>query len=189
MIIAVKEKDRVIVGCCYSELVIGLTEGDYINEENTPMTFLEDGKFVVMSNPSRVSDILIYDDKFLSIEVSPKAIINDTIPYIKRALKENQYAISRNGTWDNSVTYVDGTRIYDIDPTFGFREVDDYVCHGIDVNVVMGVLDATEGLSAEKRILNAVSFASKIKKVDWFPLIIVDTKTREVKHIMKEETR
>lgn len=189
MIIAVKDNDRVIVGCSYSEIIISTEDGDYFNEENMPMAFLEDGKFLVMSSPFRVSDILIYDDKFLSMEVSPKAIVKDTIPYIKQALKRNNYAISKNGNWNNAVTYVDGTRIYDIDPFFGFREVDDYVCHGLDVEAVISVMDSTEGLSAEDRIIKAISFASKVKKWDLFPLIIVDTKTGEIKHVMKEETR
>ena len=188
MIIAIKENDRVIVGYTNADELTKLSEEDYIQEENTPMAFTADGNFVAFSSLCSASDMLISDDNFLALEVSPKAIINATIPYIKQRLIESKNSPdSDDGYWGNSIVYVDGARIFDIDPRFGFCEIDDMVLHGYDIYIIKSVIDATEGLSAENRITKACAFTSKLAKSSLFPLTIVDTKTREIKHIMKGE--
>ena len=88
MIIAIKEKDKVVIGYSNAEAWGRLCEKDYVDEENVAIRFTEDGKLFACADMNRRSDILLYDDEFLSKEITPKSIIREIIPYIKKKLKE-----------------------------------------------------------------------------------------------------
>jgi hypothetical protein len=187
LIIAIKDKDKVVMACTNTDSLDGLTDADYVDEENIAIKFSKSGKLFGFADMNRRSDMLLYDDVFMGLEINAKTIIKDVIPYIKCELKENNKPIDENGNWQNALIICDNERIYDIDPTFGFYEADDYVCHGYRVETIKSVLDATTNLSAEERIMKVVSFASKLHKEDLFPLIITDTKTKQFKYIYKGE--
>jgi hypothetical protein len=132
---------------------------------------------------------LLYDEELLNCEVSPKSIVKDIIPYIKERLKENDIPLDE-GCWKNALVICDNEHIYDIGPKFVFREVHDFVCHGYrEVDAVISALDATPSISAEQRIIKAVSFASKVYKENLFPLVITDTKDRKVKVVYEGEVK
>ena len=92
-----------------------------------------------------------------------------------------------DNSWGNGLIICKDNRIYDINPQFIMREIDDYACHGFHVDVLQSVLDSTVGLPAEERILKAVKFTGQLYKEDMFPLIIADTSTKQFKFIMKED--
>ena len=55
------------------------------------------------------------------------------------------------------------------------------------METLKSVLDATTDLSAEERIIKAVSFASKLHKENLFPIVITDTKSKKFRNIYKGE--
>ena len=187
MIIAIKDKDRVVMACSNTDSLDGLTDMDYVDEENVAIKFSKSGKVFGFANMDRRSDMLLYDDVFMGLDITPQTIVKDVIPYIKCELKENDIPIAEDGNWQNALIICDNEHIYDIDPTFGFYEADDYVCHGYRVETLKSVLDATIGLPAEERILKAVSFASKLHKENLFPIVITDTKNKQFKRIYQGE--
>ena len=188
MIIAIKEKDKVVIGYSNLDSWCSLTNKDYIDEENLAIKFSNTDKMFVCSDMNRRSDVLLYDEELLNCEVSPKSIVRDIIPYIKERLKENDLSIDENSGWKNTLTICDNEHIYDIGPKFAFREVHDFVCHGYrEAETIISVLDATPSISAEQRIIKAVSFASKIYKENLFPLVITDTKDGKLKVIYEGE--
>ena len=188
MIIAIKDKDKVVVGYSNLDVWRRLSEKDYVDEENVAIKFSKTGKIFACTDMERRSDILLYDDELLDMDVSPKSIVREVIPYMKQKLKENDIPIDQDG-WKNTLTICDNEHIYDIGATFGFREVEDYVCHGYgEADIVLSILDETASLPPEERIVKAIKFANKLFKEDLFPLIITDTKDKQFKIIYKGES-
>lgn len=187
MIIAIKEKNKVVIGYTNLDTWDRLANTDYVDEENLAIRFSKLGKVFACSDMDRRSDILLYDEELLNLEVSPKSILKDIIPYIKERLKENDIPIDK-GDWKNALVICDNEHVYDIGPKFAFREVNDFVVHGYrEVDAVISALDATPSMSAEQRIIKAVSFASKVYKENLFPMIITDTKDRKIKVVYEGE--
>lgn len=187
MIIAIKEKDKVVIGYTNLDIWDRLTNKDYVDEENLAIKFSKTGKVFACPNMNRRSDILLYDDELLNLDVSPKSVVKEIIPYIKERLNENDIPIDK-GDWKNALVICDNEHVYDIGPKFAFREVHDFVCHGYrEAETVISVLDATPSISAEQRIIKAVSFASKVYKENLFPLVITDTKDGKLKVIYEGE--
>ena len=187
MIIAIKEKDKVVIGYTNLDTWGRLTNKDYVDEENLAIKFSKTGKVFACPNMNRRSDILLYDDELLNLDVSPKSVVKEIIPYIKERLNENDIPIDK-GDWKNALVICDNEHIYDIGPKFAFREAHDFICHGYrEAETIISVLDATPSISAEQRIIKAVSFASKIYKENLFPLVITDTKDGKLKVIYEGE--
>ena len=187
MIIAIKEKDKVVIGYTNLDSWCRLTNKDYIDEENLAIKFSEAGKVFACPDMNRRSDILLYDDELLNLDVSPKSVVKEIIPYIKERLKENDMPIDK-GDWKNALVICDNEHLYDIGPKFAFREVHDFVCHGYrEVDVVISVLDEVSHLPAEERIVKAVSFVGKLYKENLFPIVITNTKDRKIKVVYEGE--
>ena len=187
MIIAIKEKDKVVIGYTNLDSWGRLTNKDYVDEENLAIKFSKTGKVFACPNMNRRSDILLYDDELLNLDVSPKSVVKEIIPYIKELLNENDIPIDK-GDWKNALVICDNEHIYDIGPKFAFREVHDFVCHGYrEAETIISVLDATPSISAEQRIIKAVSFASKVYKENLFPIVITDTKDGKLKVVYEGE--
>ena len=187
MIIAIKEKDKVVIGYTNLDSWGRLTNKDYVDEENLAIKFSKAGKVFACPNMNRRSDILLYDDELLNLDVSPKNVVKEIIPYIKERLNENDIPIDK-GDWKNALVICDNEHIYDIGPKFAFREVHDFVCHGYrEAETIISVLDATPSISAEQRIIKAVSFASKVYKENLFPIVITDTKDGKLKVVYEGE--
>ena len=187
MIIAIKDKDRVVMAYSNTDCLDGLTDMDYVDEENVAIKRSKTGKVFGFAVMDRRSDMLLYDDVFMGLDITPQAIVKDVIPYIKCELKENDIPIDENGNWQNALIICDNEHIYDIDPTFGFYEANDYVCHGYRVETIKSVLDATTNLPAEERIMKAVTFSNKLHKENLFPIVITNTTSKTIKCIYKGE--
>ena len=187
MIIAIKEKDKVVIGYTNLDFWGRLTNKDYVDEENLAIKFSKTGKVFACPNMNRRSDILLYDEELLNLDVSPKSVVKEMIPYIKERLNENDIPIDK-GDWKNALVICDNEHIYDIGPKFAFREVHDFVCHGYrEAETVISVLDATPSISAEQMMIKAVSFASKVYKENLFPIVITDTKDGKLKVVYEGE--
>ena len=187
MIIAIKEKDKVVIGYTNLDSWGRLTNKDYVDEENLAIKFSKTGKVFACPNMNRRSDILLYDDQLLNLDVSPKSVVKEIIPYIKERLNENDIPIDK-GDWKNALVICDNEHIYDIGPKFAFREAHDFICHGYrEAETIISVLDATPSISAEQRIIKAVSFASKMYKENLFPIVITDTKDGKLKVVYEGE--
>ena len=187
MIIAIKDKDRVVIGYTLADSWGKLTNSDYVDEENFAIRFSKSGKVFACSDMNRSSDILLFDDEFVNMEVTPQTIVRAMIPYMRGSLNENGAPVDKEGFWKNALLICDDEHIYDVGPHFDFREVDDFICRGYGYEHVTSALDATAHLAPEERILNAVNFTSKVRKESLFPLVITDTKTKQFKYIYNGE--
>lgn len=185
MIIAIKEKDRIVVGYSNADSLTGYSDETILDEENIALKFAPNGNLFGFVNAERVSDLLLSDDGLMKEEITPKIIVKDIIPFIKDIAGID----SESNEWNNIMTICSNNHIYDVDKFFEFREVKDYVCHacGGGWSFLRSVLDVTTDLPAEERIIKAVKFSNKLQKRNFFPLIITDTKTKVMKRIYEGE--
>ena len=65
MIIAIKEKDKVVIGYSNTENWGKLANEDYIDEENVAIKFASTGYLFACADMNRRSDILLYDNDSL----------------------------------------------------------------------------------------------------------------------------
>lgn len=185
MIIVVKDQDRVVIGYTIANQFAKLASSDYKDTENFALVHRNDYcyGFALMD---RVSDLFIYDELFLNLKVTPENIINEVIPYIKNKLTNNNKKL-KDGKWDNALVICDNNHIYDIGIKLDFNEIEKYIVHGYDEDMVTSVLDSTPNMPTKERIIEAFSFVSKLYKEDLFPIAITDTLTKEIKIIEKGE--
>ena len=186
MIIAIKDKDRVVLGYLNTDRWSAMCENDYVDEENVAIKFTNKDTTFALCESDRRSDLLLYEDTFLNIDINPKSIVKEVIPYIKHQLKENDIPI-KDGSWENALIICDNEHLYDVNTSFGFREIDDYVCHGYNMSVVKSALDSLVDLPAEERIIKAIKFVEKMYKIALFPLVLTNTKDKQLKTIYRGE--
>ena len=188
MIIAIKEKDRVVLGYSNVECWSGmLTEKDCVDEENLAIRFSENGYVFACADMGRAADVLLYDDEFINdSDMNPKSIVRFRVSYIKDTLETNGVCCD-NDNWKNVLLMCNDEHIYGIDMAFGFYEAEDYACHGFHTDLMRSVLDNTKGLPARERIIKAVSFSEEVNREGVFPIVITDTKTKQFEIIYKGE--
>ena len=93
MIIAIKQKDKTVVGYTNADYKL-LSEQDLIHEENLPLKFAPNGNLFAFCKLGRVADYLLCDDEFLATEITPQNIVNKIIPAIKQAYKKMKQPIT-----------------------------------------------------------------------------------------------
>lgn len=184
MIIAIKEKDRVVVGYTNSD-EWKMSASTCVDEENVAMKYTKDGTLLGFARMDRGSDILKYDEGLENIEITPQSVVRDVIPQIKKALEKGGKKLDKEKNWENTLTICLQNRIFDVSPRFYFREVEEFVCHGYATETLQSVLDETSHLPAEERIIKALTFAGELDHNDYFPVTITDTKTKQFKSIYK----
>ena len=189
MIIAIKEKDAVVIAYSNDGSCDALTDLDRIDEENVAIRFSETGATFAAAVENRQAEILLYDDEFLKMEVTAKNIVREMIPYIKNKCDGKGMLYRKKDKWDNALVICRDGRLYDVDRTLRFYEADDYVCHGYVADTFESVLDLTAGLPAKERILKAVRFFCKLHKENLFPFVITDTKTKKFEYIYEGENK
>ncbi len=187
MIITIKEKDNVVLA--YSNLnIVGYfnSDDDYVEEDNMALKVNKSGQILAFANLDRISQALIYDDHFLSIEITPQSLVRQVIPYIKNKIKQCKIPLKNSTDWENSLTVITENHIYDLTPKYVFTEINDYVYHGYRGSF-KNVLEQTKNLPSRQRILNTITFCGKIDKNILFPLVITDAKTKKIIKCFKEE--
>ena len=73
MIIAIKDKDKVVLGYLNADHWSSLAENDYVDEENVAIKFAKSGKTFALCESDRRADLLLYEDSFLDIDITPKS--------------------------------------------------------------------------------------------------------------------
>ena len=187
MIIAIKEKDKVVIGYTNLDFWGRLTNEDYVDEENLAIKFSKTGKVFACPNMNRRSDILLYDDELLNLDVSPKSVVKEIIPYIKEKAGEENF-ISK-GKWENDFIVCKGNKIYGVDGDFVLREGTDFLMFGIGRDAVKGILNATKGLPARERIAKAIDFYGETTRSNYYPIAIVDTEKFALEFLEKGDVK
>ncbi len=183
MIIAVKENDRVVVASTITDSIERLSHNDFVNEDNRIIKINGDTIYC-FSSVGRYADLFLCDDKFFEFEVTPENIVKNIIPYMYQKVKqEKELGDGRWGEldWDNTLTIIKDNRIFDITPTFYFREEPEFVCHGSgDIEYIEDSLENTRGKKAEERIRKAIDLYDNFGKSNLYPCIVVNSKDGKI---------
>ena len=178
MFIVIKEKDRVIVMSSVTDNIKRMANADMVCEDNRVIRVNGDVIYC-FSVAGRSADIFLYDDRFYEFEVSPESIVNDMIPYMYQKVRHEKDLDDKqwdNPCWDNALTIIKDNRIFDITPSFYFKEENDFLVHGWNIEPVIGSLETTRGEDAETRIRKAVGLYRKVYYDTVYPCVVVDSK-------------
>ena len=186
MIIAVKDKDRVVVGSCNGDFWSGYTDKTLCDPDNVPIRFTEDGTLFACSHTDARSDLLLYNEELLQKEITPKSMEREISPFVKKTMEEAHFV--ENNHWGNALLVCRDNRLFDLSPTFTVSEVGDFACHGIKLHLLFGVLDMNADKDAEARIVEAYTFYERATGQRLFPIVISDTKTKETKIVYEGGT-
>ena len=187
MIIAVKDTDRVVVGSCNRDFWSGYSASALCDTDNVPIKFSEDGTLFACSHTDARSDLLLYNEDFLSSEISRKSMEREILPFVRKTMDEARFI--DKGHWGNALLICKDDRLFDLSPTFTVCEVDEFACHGINRPLLYGALDMNRDKDAEARIIEAYTFFEHATGQRLFPISIADTKTKEIKTVYKEGTQ
>jgi len=182
MIIAIKEKDRVVVASIITENITQLSHNDFVNEDNRIIKITGDTIYC-FSTVGRYADLFLCDDNFFEFEVSPKSIVKDIIPYMYQKIKQEKGIEDErwdDPNWGNTLTIINNNRIFDITPTFYFREESEFVCHGWDVEYIYDSLENTRTEKAEERIRKAIDLYDNLGKSNLYPFIVMDSRDSKI---------
>ena len=187
MIIAVKEKDRVVVAISVLRDEDILTAKDATDIENLPIKFAEDGKLIAFGKAGRIADLFLYDEYFLKAEKTPFNMIKNVIPGMMKVMKDNKIDTSDNTYFDNTLIICDNEHLYSVYPDKSFFELDDYCSDPCEDDFIRSVMDATVGQPAEERIEKTISFLKKMNLTNAYPYVVVDTKDKRFKCVFESE--
>ena len=182
MLIAVKDKDRVVVMSTITDVIRQMSSVDMVCEDNR-LIKIKDGVIYCFTSFGHIADIFLCDDKLYEFEVSPESIVKDIIPYMYKKVRHEKGFDDK--PWDepnlhNALTIIKDNRIFDITPTFYFKEENDFLIHGWNVEHIIGSLETTRGEDAEIRIGKALDLYYKINLESLRPCIVLDSKSMKL---------
>ena len=177
MVVAIKEKDRIVAAYFPHHESLEETMIDPLHEENLPIRIFDD-KIVLFCNGGVGADCLLYDDELWQGEITPARLLKEVIPIIKSRGK--QYGFFGEGYWGNALVVLQDGRLMRIDPFFRVSEISDFLCHGRQPNYVNGTLLATKGEPAEQRILKATRLYGKAFRIAIEKVAVVDDQQRKI---------
>lgn len=184
MIIAIKEDDRLVLGFSNRDLWLHLHDSDLTDEENVAVKYAKNGTLFACAYTDRASDLILHDPAILDAQIDVKGLVRNTVPHMKKKL-EDSHCI-KDGSFRNTLTIYQNGHLYDVSPTFSVTEVDDCLCHGFNSAIAQGALDLTKEMKPEDRIITTFSFFGRETNQNMFPIIITDTKTKEMKEVVNE---
>ena len=180
MIIAIKDKDRVVVAYSNNDILEKMEEKDSVDKENVAMRVLDNGTVFGFVKPGCRTDMFIYDDEFLSGDITPKYILREVIPYMKKKMADNNKPYTEKKGMNNAMIICTPDRIFEIGNRLTLLEKESFACVSWNYEeVLISVLDATEGLSPRERICKTLDFVSKKYRANFYPCVITDTKSKK----------
>ena len=188
MIVAIKDKDKVVVGVTFYDMSFLMSQADCIDAENLPVKILDNGNIVGSSCCDVVSDAVLFDPDLSTFAMDYKGIVTKLIPHLKQKF-EKLGALNKSNGFDNNFIICDNDNLIRVCSDFSVVECYEFACLGMGSSVMGTILTQTRHLSPEERILHAVSFVSKLYKEDAFPLAICDTKSKQFKYYYKGENQ
>ena len=186
MIIAIKQPDKVVVACSLVDGFLLPSDRDYVDPENLPIKFAQDGKLLACTVANRNADILLYDTDFVEQSMTHDTIVSKVLPSMKESLKKGGRP-PKDDRWSGMMVVCDDQHLYQIDNSFEVSEVSDYTVFSYHEMEIYSVLDCTENLPAEERILRSVVHAESASYRKVFPVVITDTKDKQFKVFTQQD--
>lgn len=185
MVIALKDKDKVVVLSTIADVVEDISTYDMALVENVPGWKVRGTKdcFVFADSVKYAVDLLRCHNGIFKNITDGNSVIADVVPQMKELL--DRYAcIYNNREWDASLVVVKGNKIFTINRYFIVSEVDDFVGVGYD-SYLNGALEESADIPTEDRLMFAVDHVCKMCNKSLFPLVLFDTKSQKRNVIYK----
>ena len=179
MVVAIKKEDRVVVGLCVTDCLIDMTAKDLSLEENIPFWKVKGEKdcYVCLEDTTLSSDLLRYNDNVFKGVTDGKSIIEKVIPKMKELFYKHSCLIDGK-EWNNQMLIIKGNRVFRVSNYFCVSEETDHVALGYE-RYFQGALDGIECEDPTETILTAVNSVSRLNNKLFFPLTIIDIKSKK----------
>ena len=179
MLIAIKDKDRIVAGLTMANMYVETTENDILLDDNIPFFKVRGNKncYVLISSACFAADLLRYNDFIFKDVTDGESVIKGVVPKM-RALLEEYDQILDDKSWESNLVIIKDDKAYSVNVYFVVEEISDY-CAFLDQRYIDGTMFDTQGLDPVERILTAVKTVSKTKFSQYFPLIVFDSKTKK----------
>ena len=181
MIVAIKEKDKVVLGVSICDACIDMTDKDLAHPDNLPLRKLRGTKdcYMAMDTISLLTDALRYNDSLYKDFDDQMSIIENLVSVTKKLCKVISPYFN-NKEMENRMVIVKDNRLYSVDSFFNVWEVDDFLATTYD-DYYMAAFETMKDLSKEDKIVEVSRKIERLKNRKLFPMTILDTSTGKKK--------
>lgn len=186
MLISINDNGKIWFAFATENDMTELAPSEATNRENIPFKVIDKdkGEIAFFSECKPCADMLLYDDKFWQREITPKSIICDMIPDMDQRFNDNNFVVM--GRWMTTLTISQKDRMFDVSPEGLYRETN-VACHGYGVEAAYARLAASKGKSALERLKDVFEFWGRVKRCDYFPIVVIDNESCEMQVVNKED--
>lgn len=180
MVIVLKDKGSVYVAVGTNRVNSPMHTEDKINEENVSVWRVPNSEDAIMASTIAYGldvDILRYKDFKLSGAMTQNGLWRKVIPEIKSVLASCDM-MDGDEAWEPFVI-AKGNRAFYINCAFMCREITDFMTLGNLEEVTHGAMLKHRDKPPVERIAESVRFAERVGKDRIFPIVIMNTQTRE----------
>lgn len=183
MVIARKEGDRIVVGSTVADTLIDMTERDLSLLENIPFWKVKGEKncYVFAEDLTFATDLLRFNDYVFKNITDGISVIRNVVPKIKGLLR-NYSQIINGKEWDSQLLIIKDNKMFTIGHYFTVSEVDEFAGLGYEP-YLLGGLEESRDKPMEDGILFAVRNLNRMRNINFFPLVLFDSKTKRRKVI------
>ena len=177
MVIAKKDKDRVVVGINISDQLSYAAMSSYVLEDNIPFWKVKGEKncYVFCDNAGFAVNLLRYNDYVFKGITDVQSVAKNVIPKMRELLEKNDLII-RGKEWFGKLLIVKDNKIFTIENYFVLSETNAIALN--DVILATGCIEECEGKSAKESVLYTLRVLEKATRVSSFPAVVFDSKTK-----------
>lgn len=187
MIVAVKDRDRVLFAFSAFDTVYPVTVEDMANPENAGVWKVKGNPHTVMGCmfPSAETDAFKYADKLFWGDINYDTLTDFTVPAMERYAEGKDYIGDDKDRYEELLIAQDG-KLFKITSERLVLEADSYdvISNGVD-EFVKSVMQATEGEPPMDRIRKAFEFSAAVRQSNCYPLLVMDTETRKIRTLKR----
>ena len=183
MVIARKEGDKIVVGSTVADTLIDMTERDLSLLENIPFWKVKGEKncYVFAEDLTFATDLLRFNDYIFKNITDGNSVIRNVVPKIK-GLLSNYSQIMNGKEWDSQLLIIKDNKMFTIGHYFTVSEADEFAGLGYE-SYLLGGLEESRDKPMEDGILFAVRNLNRMRNINFFPLVLFDSKTKRRKVI------
>lgn len=182
MIVAVKEKDRVLLGVTIADISRYISNDDLIDEENLPYFKVRGEDCIVCYAGCGLEiemDVLKCNDKIFRNITDGNSILQNVIPKLKEIIAPYK-GINSEGVMKYGIYIIKGDKVFYITRNFIVHDIEDFYCVGSE-DLMSGIIESLPPLCGEEKILTVAREFFKLCGIRSFPFVILDSKTKKRK--------
>ena len=187
MIIAIKEKDKVVLAYSPFDYTTPVTSDDMALEENLGIWKVRGNPHTVMGNRGAFAetDAFKYEEKLFRGEINYDSLTDGIIPAMEKFSEGKDYIGDEKGRYEEFFI-AQKDKLFKITSEHLVMEIDSYAVSGGGAeDLAKGALHATEGQPVIDRIRKVFEFIARERQSVCYPISVIDTATCKIRKLKK----